>query len=257
MRGFISGLLASVCVSTMALAQTPSAPAASPQGDTYASIAKLPDWSGAFEPILGKVPGRPANGKPMFTPAWKPKIAKIDAIHASGGDVPSRVYHCIPSGVPGGMVAPTRLYETVFAPGLVLWLVQNNDNRRFYTDGRTHPADPGSSYFGHSIGHWESDTLVVDTVGLDPGNEFLYGIPGGHNMHLVERFHLTNPTTLAVDSVLEAPQALTEPFRYTHLFKRGTWKIGEEVCTQNNRDVASTGFQQFDSTPPPPGLLHK
>jgi hypothetical protein len=224
----------------------------SPQGDSYASIAKLPDWSGAFEPVLGKIPGRPANGTPSFTEAWKPKIAKIDAIHAASGDVPSRVYHCIPSGFPGGLAAPTRLYEFLYTPGQVLMLVQNDDNRRIYTDGRPHPPNPRPSFFGHSIGHWEGDTLVVDTVGLDPGNEFLYGVPGGENMHTVEHIHLTNNNMLAIDTVLEAPDALTEPYRYTFYFRRGNWTIGEEFCTQNNRDVsADTGVQIFNQAPPP------
>ena len=60
--------------------------------------------------------------------------------------------------------------EILFTPGRITMLGEGDGNRmrRIYTDGRRHPEDPDLTIHGHSIGHWEGDTLVVDTVGIIP-----------------------------------------------------------------------------------------
>ena len=109
---------------------------------------------------------------------------------------------------------PSRFYSR---PGRVTILGEGDGNRlrRIYTDGRPHPADPDPSFHGHSIGHWEGDTLVVDTVGLLPQaylavNEAV-GVPNNGDMHIVERLHLQGPDTLADDLQITANKVLSSP----------------------------------------------
>ena len=79
--------------------------------------------------------------------------------------------------------------------------------RYIYTDGRKHPADLTPSYNGHSKGHWEGDTLVVDTVGLN-GKNWLdrLGHPESDQMYIVERIHRADEKTLQVTSLLTTPK---------------------------------------------------
>src|SRR3569623_1354195 len=84
---------------------------------------------------------------------------------------------------------------------------------RIYTDGRKHPADLDPSYNGDSIGHWEGDTLVVDTVGLRGDTVFdVSGAPHSDAMHVVERIRRVSKDSIEDRIVIEDPKALTKPW---------------------------------------------
>ncbi len=151
-------------------------------------------------------------------------------------------------GVGGG------LFEILLTPGQVTITTENGAVLRIYTDGRRHPPaiELDESIHGHNIGHWENGTLVVDTIGLDPGNEITYGIAGGARMHIVTRTRLLDRNTLEHIAVLEAPEALTEPRVTRAIFVRETrWEMHEQLCVENNQHfVGGDGKQIFDLTPP-------
>ena len=108
--------------------------------------------------------------------------------------------------------------------------------RTIYMDGRTHPADISPTYYGHSIGWWDGDTLVVDTVGynesfwLDRG-----GSPHTEHLHTIERFTRTDQATIQYVLTVEDPGAYTAPWS-AHLVMR--WEDGTElfeyVCQEQN-----------------------
>ena len=116
-----------------------------------------------------------------------------------------------------------------------------NRLRRIYTDGRAHPADPDPSFHGHSIGHWEGRTLVVDTVALLPQaylavNEAV-GVPNNGDMHIVERIHLLDPVTLADDLEITANKLLSKTWKTTRKYYRQRsqkYDIVEGVCEQGS-----------------------
>jgi hypothetical protein len=110
--------------------------------------------------------------------------------------------------------------------------------RTIYMDGRAHPKDLDPSFFGHSVGHWEGDALVVDTVGF---NERFWltreGIPHTSFLHLTERFTRTDYETLKYEATIDDPGAYTKPWTGGWLIR---WQQGDEmyeyVCQDNNRD---------------------
>ena len=243
---------------------------AGPQGDTWDSIRQLPDFSTTkWTSPQGGGPG-PGRGCTLppgvvdnpytcmrvpWTPAWQQRFDAVKRIAESGGDVPSRSKQCIPSysgglgsGVGGG------LFEILLTPGQVTITTENGAIRRIYTDGRRHPPanELDDSIHGHNVGHWENGTLVVDTSGLDPGNEITYGIPGGRGMHVVTRTRLLDRNTMEHIAVLEAPEALAEPRVTRATFARETrWEMHEQLCVENNQHfVGADGKQIFDLTPP-------
>jgi hypothetical protein len=108
--------------------------------------------------------------------------------------------------------------------------------RTIYMDGRTHPAKVNDSYYGHSIGWWEADTLVVDTVGF---NESFWldrrGLPHTAAMHTIERFTRTNAVAIDYKITVDDPGAYTAPWvgGFNLRWEPGT-ELFEYVCQQAN-----------------------
>jgi hypothetical protein len=113
--------------------------------------------------------------------------------------------------------------------------------RQIFTDGREHPADPDLTFNGHSIGHWEGDALVVDSVGFTTdtslGNQ---GQRHSEKMRIVERFRLAEPDRLEVQTTIHDPEALTTPWtRVASYGRHRDWTLAEYVCQQNNRNFTT------------------
>jgi hypothetical protein len=228
------------------------------RGDTWASVAQLPDWRGAWgldapsfrkgvQIATGVDPARP--NKAPLTPKYEAmRLANGAANNGRGPDtgVINNSATCIPNGMPGLMQAPFA-FEFVFAPGMVYVMPENNSIRRIFTDGRPHPADPDQTFNGHSIGHWEGDTLVVDTVGMSRRAEYFMGLKTSGKHRVVERMFRKDAETFQIDTVVHDDEAFTEPFRYTKTYTLSKRGMMEYVCLENNRD--SNDF--IDLTPPP------
>ena len=114
--------------------------------------------------------------------------------------------------MPSYMLITHNAFELLITPGRVTLLGEGDGNRlrRIYTDGRAHPADPDPSFHGHSIGHWEDGTLVVDTVAVLPQSYIAIsesvGMPNNGDMHIVERIHLKGADTLLDDLSVGRPR---------------------------------------------------
>jgi hypothetical protein len=145
--------------------------------------------------------------------------------------------------MPSWMLITHNALEFLFTPGRVTILGESDGNRlrRIYTDGRGHPADPDPTFHGHSIGHWENDTLVVDTVGVLPETYIAVseavGVPNNGDLHVIERIHLEKTDILRDDLQITAPHVLTKPWKTSRfLFRQRARKydIVEGVCLQGN-----------------------
>jgi hypothetical protein len=221
-----------------------------PQGDTWQSLAKLPDFSGAW--VYDPYPNQLSDKEIIpLLPPYQKKLDEQREISKTGGDVPAYAYHCMPRGVPEIMQVVTRAYEFVMTPGLIAIIPQNNELRFVYMDGRKMPADWKKSYNGFSTGHWEGDMLVVDTVGIRPHTDMFYGFPGGTQQHVVERFKRISHDQLQNDTTVDDPTALSAPYTFGRTYSLSPIPITDESCLQNNRDLGPDGKQRFDLTPPP------
>jgi len=221
-----------------AAAKDPINPPLTPED--YAALGKLPDWSGVWTPDISDQEARERSN----APPWKPEVAKrIDKMYADeeAGRPFEIIDHCFPTGMPSWMLITHNAFEVLFTPGRVTILGEGDGNRlrRIYTDGRPHPADPDPSFHGHSIGHWEKDTLVVDTIGVLPQgylavNEAV-GVPNNGDMHVVERLHLQGPGTLVDELEITASKILSKPWRTARKYYRQRaqkYDIVEGVCAQ-------------------------
>jgi hypothetical protein len=186
-------------------------------------------------------------------PKYQALKEKLIADRAAGRQVFTSDAQCIPMGLPRQMDGnfeiisrPTSLGIMTGGSGLQI--------RTLWLDGRKHTPEEDlfESFSGESIGHWEGDTLVVDTIGLKPTNEILYGIKGQH-LHVVERMHKTGPDALQIDFVVEDPAVFTKPWTYTFTYKRSKTQVMNEqnYCTAAlDREVDKDGKEIFNLTPP-------
>lgn len=232
------GLLA-VAVAGEAAAQ--AAPRSSPQGESWESIAKLPNFVGVWEVEFGALLGKPGE-PPQFTAEYAAKAKDYQEKQRSGEIQDGPTANCVPNGMPAIMTQPYPI-EILFTPGKVTIMIEAYSQwRQIFTDGRAHPEDPNLTWNGHSIGHWECDTLVVDSVGFVPDtfltdSFFIGGARHSAKMRIVERMRLSAPDTLTIEATVTDPEALTKPWTRTATYTRHRdWTLAEYVCQQNNRN---------------------
>ncbi len=128
-------------------------------------------------------------------------------------------YHCYPAGLvrlgpPLNIIQGRGPIEIIQTPGKVMLLFQyDHEVRQIFTDGREHPRILELTWNGHSIGRWDGDTLVVDTIGI---RDESWLDQGGHEhsteLHVVERFRRVDADTLEMERTLTDPIALAKPF---------------------------------------------
>ena len=226
-------LAAGVFLAWAVLAVAPPSSAAQPS---------LPDWSGVWLPDQVDQARQIGQNPTPWDERAASKVAQMRADERAGR--PHGIFvNCLPEGMPSWMLISHNAMEILFTPGRVTLLGESDGNRlrRIYTDGRPHPADPDPTFHGHSIGHWEGQTLVVDTVGIDPGvllavSEAV-GLPNNGDVHVVERLHLVGPDTLHDDLEITAPHLLTHPWTTTRVFNRQRGRDAdfvEGVCLQGS-----------------------
>ena len=236
----LAALVATACTGALMAQQARKARPVFPANAetvSYAELDKLPDWRGIWQPNIGRVGG----DQPMLIGKYKKRYEEERAKVAANPqyEIPEKSNNCEPGGMPTMMTMPYSL-EFVFAPGKI---VVNQEAqmmvRRIFTDGRPLPTEPDPNYFGYSVGRWEGDTLVVDTVGTRAGQRLgEQGITNSDKLRINERIYLDkdNKNLLHLDFTFTDPEVLAQPWHRTHTFRRDrTWDVLEYVCDENDR----------------------
>jgi hypothetical protein len=144
-------------------------------------------------------------------------------------------YACYPPGVPRIYFHPFAM-EIAQTPKEVIQMFEYDHLvRHIYIDGRPHPDDPDPTWMGNSIGHWESDTLVVDGIGFNDKSWIdRVGHPHSEQLHVIERWRRVSPITAQMDLTLEDPAAYTKPVKKQYVFLyQPKWEVLEHVCIDN------------------------
>jgi hypothetical protein len=234
------------------------------QTKAWSDIAALPDfWQGTWQSVSPIADDFPTP--PDYTPAVLDYISKYKPVEDSP------FANCTPLGLPfvmniGGM--PMKFFQS---PGMIALYIESSGMTRFiHTDGRQHSERPNPTYLGESIGHWEGDTLVVDTTGFVPDTLFqmgkldkaltqgdpspLSGVifgPHGPNLRLVERMRLADFNTLEIQTTVHDDTVFKRPYPLpTRRYIRGIERRNdpqEWACT-DNRDYfdPTTGKLEYN-----------
>jgi hypothetical protein len=228
----------------VALLWTAGAPAQVP-GSKLKDGTVVPDMTGIWERIEG-IRFNPAGQLPPYNAEYRRRYDLAMEARNRGERVADPTAGCLPQGMPRFMVASYPL-EILQTRGQVTIIAEwSSQVRRIFTDGRGHPpADEIDITFnGHSIGHWQGQTLVVDTVGIR-GDTSFDASPLTHSDQLTvgERIYLRDPQTLVAELTVTDPGAFTAPWKVVRTYRRGgpDARIMEYVCEENNREIILPG----------------
>jgi hypothetical protein len=219
----------------------------------------LPDWSGVWqmvgptvfdgatvEPRDGRAGDPGVREHPPYTDVWEQKyLANIQLVR--DGRFPDPISTCgTPHGFPRLMNIPD-VYEFVVRSEQT-WILGENGPAilRIYTDGRSHPApaDLWPTFTGDSVGHWEGDTLVFDTVAMKGEDGTILdrtGLTLSQQAHVVTRIRKLDAETLEARLTIEDPLALKSPWQVTKRYRKqpeGS-RAYDYACAENNRNPIS------------------
>jgi hypothetical protein len=201
-------------------------------------------------PATGRAGNAGLRQNPPLTPAYE-EIYKRNINLVATDRFPDPLTNCgIPAGFPRIMNVPD-VYEFVVRPEQVWILSENGPGiARIYTDGRDHPdaEDMWPTFTGDSVGHWEGDTLVFDTIGVRGEKGSIIdrtGLVLSDQMHIVTRVRKIDDKTLEAKIEITDPLALTTPWLVTKHYKKmpaGT-RVYDYACAENNRNPVTDSDQ--------------
>jgi hypothetical protein len=187
----------------------------------------------------------PADGRiPALTPeaaaVRKRRVAAMDNPEsAQDTGLQDRCLAFVTAGPPMLPYSYNSNYHILQTPdAVVVYAEMNHDTRIIYLDGRPHLPSSIRLWMGHSIGHWEGNTLVVDTTNFNDGGGF-YGSAGGNfgwdrNLHLIERFSLLDRDTLLYQFEVDDPSTYTQRWKGELTMSRSSGPIYEYACHEGN-----------------------
>ncbi len=207
-----------------------TSPHPAPSGPTPRTVDGKPDLSGVWY-----AQRTVSADKPEPLP-WAAALLRQRAAN-NFKDAPGA--HCLPRGITNaGALFPYKLVQT---STLLVMLFEDDipSHRQVFLDGRGHPKDPNPMWMGHSIGHWEGDTLVIDSVGFDDRSWLdSQGHAHTERMHVIERFRRPDLGHLEIEFTIDDPGAYAKPWKIIRASELDTNDdIGEYVCTENEKDV--------------------
>jgi len=189
-----------------------------------------PDLSGVY----GYGGGGGGRGAAPSAPVLKPGTEKFKVARAA--DDTGQYSTCMPPGIPQSFFVPYYTQIVQAPKHVVIAHEYLNLHRIIPTDGRPHPPDPDPSWMGNAVGHWEGDTLVVDSIGYNDKTE-INGYRHTESLHVVERFSRPDVNTLQYEATIEDPNVFASPWVIKRTFPLLPEydSINEFVC-ENNRD---------------------
>ena len=176
----------------------------------------------------------PPNDLPL-TPAglerWK---------HNAQPTTPSPIVNCLPDGMPHGNVLP-QPFKVIHSTGVIVLLYEVGTTfRQVFMDGRKLPVDPSPTWQGYSVGRWEGDTLVVDTIGFNDRSWLdVRGTPHSEEMRVEERFRRRDYGHLDLTTTITDPKTFTRPITFgVVLDLMPDTDLLEHYCAENEKDDA-------------------
>jgi hypothetical protein len=193
------------------------------------------------------VPGQPdesatpwsADLQNPILKSWAADVLRKNADQQMAGvEDDTELLHCRPDGVPGVLTRRDNV-SLLQSPTEVTIVYQIDNQVRHVYLNVPHSPHPARSWYGDSVGHFEGDTLVVDTIGLnDLAPIDHYGTPHSDSIHVVERYHLVDGgKTLQVDFMVDDPVAFTTAWSGIAHYRRSRAGYEEFICAENNTNI--------------------
>jgi hypothetical protein len=220
--------------------------------DLAAPAPRAPDGHPDLGGLWHKLPGKysediAAELKPADIQPWASELYRRNKENR-GTDSPSM--KCLPWGPRFSTSFDAKIVQT---PGVVVILQDDLSYRQIFLDGRKLPQDPNPSWMGYSIGHWDADTLVVESIGFND-RSWLDGSghPHSETLHLTERFRRGNVGHMDVELTIDDPKAYTKHWTVTIPMElMPDTEILEYLCAENEKDSSHMVGKASDPATPP------
>ncbi len=212
--------------------------------DMEAPAPKLPDGTPDLTGIWRQPNGvkYTVNLDADLPPGTVQMLPEAAALYKHRRDTLSKddpVGHCLLPGVPQMNAVPYP-YKILQSPSQITILYEAfRTFREIFTDGRALPKDPNPAWFGYSVGHWEGDTLVVETAGLN-GKTWVDtgGHPSTEQLHVTERYHRRDFGHIDLETTVDDPGAYVKPWTVKYELRlMPDTELLEYLCTENNKDL--------------------
>jgi len=192
--------------------------------------------------------------KPQYAKAYNAKTLAEEAAAKRGEPIAGPGVDCLPYGMPEMMSAiyPLEILQT---PGQVTIIAEafSQVRRIFLGAAQDKIGDFPPGYYGHSVGHWEGKTLVVDTIGIKPSVLGHEQMPHSAQMRISERLRLVSPDILHDRITVTDPVTLERPWTFTFAYKRYPhYQMQEYVCESNHEYIDANGVQHVRLKDPMP-----
>lgn len=188
-----------------------------------------PDLSG-FWRLQSADPSQADRPAPVQPRRWAAEVLR-ERLASNSRDHPYS--RCLPNSI-SAWAGSGRFVHT---PSLLVMLGTGEPPRQIFIDGRPHPKDLNPTWLGHSVGHWDGDTLVVDTVGFNGLVWLGNGLPATEMLHITERYRRPDLGHLLLEMTIDDPASLERPWiqkRVAHL--NLTEDVEEFLCNENEQD---------------------
>jgi hypothetical protein len=212
-----------------------------------------PDMSGVWEHPYVSDFTKNANGQQGTPelPFSAVGLAKWKSYDAAQGDYTG---NCLPFGLIRSVNAPYPIQIVQNDHDIAFLFEQNTWFHSVNTDGHAHPKDVEPTWHGSSVGSWDGDTLVIDTIGFNGKTRLdTIGHPLSDQLHVIERFKRVDAGHIEYVMTVDDPLFYTKPFSNTRTFTlRPDWQLLEYSCEENNRDVTAGHIKVWTGTTPAP-----
>ena len=175
---------------------------------------------------------------PILQPWARDALKKNNERILAGGTGYTRQVSCWPMGTPAFLLYPAQPIYFIQTPGKVTLIAQMDQQVRHIYMNVPHSKTVKPSWYGESVGHYEGDTLIVDTIGVNGKTTWVdnFRTPHSDQLHTIERFRVIDGgKTLQVDLHVEDPGAYTMPWDAVQLYDRADQEYVESVCAENNQ----------------------
>jgi len=251
-------MVGGICLSLTLVARA-GAQGASPPNFWFGDVGWVHNLNATFPPVEGSPsPVVQDPGHPFKTNAWRigdlsnPNLKqwvkdamKKDNDEIDHGKIAFQARSsCLPSGVPN-IFLPGNPLLIIQTPKVVLMIKEGGQEVRHIYLNVPHSANVKPSWYGESVGHYEGDTLVVDTIGLN-AKTFLdnYRTPHTDKLHVTERWRLIeNGAKLEILLSIDDPDTFNQPFQELRQYDRVTRVLSEDICSENNLNPFGIDYQ--------------
>jgi hypothetical protein len=221
---------------------------------SIAGIWRLEDYKSTAGPVADRIIHEVGGNLPPLLPWARDLYMKRIADNNANMPFASTTAYCLPGGMPQMMMSANYPIQILETSGQVSMIFEEQHSYRLIYLNERQPEEVEPGFYGHSVGRWEGNTLVVDTVGLNDRLTLdLLGMPQSESMHVIERIRRIAPGKLEDLIAIDDPKVFSRPWSIRKTYQSTPKDRVREYICENNRNTPQDGGLTFRTEAPAAG----